>query len=143
MAHPFAWSMAAVSEATVGVLPSGVCPSIALLKSGEVVESGPISTFGIRYESTRQAALFPPGLPPPGLPLPMPLVGKKRRPTPKFWFCGSLTKALRAALTTDQRDSTPMGGGPPGMSHLTPLSGTGQFIDPVVSTMKYRSTGTA
>src|SRR4051812_46542723 len=29
------------------------------------------------------------------------------------------------------------------MSHITPLSGTGQFIEPVMSTMKYRSTCTA
>src|SRR4051794_6220092 len=49
-------------------------------------------------------------------------------------------KALSAALTTVHRDS-PLAGGPLGMSHITPPSGTGQFIEPVMSTMKYRSTG--
>src|SRR5262245_12990364 len=61
-------------------------------------------------------------------------------PTPSVWLAGSATNALRAALTTVHRES-PLAGGPLTMSHITPLSGTGQFIEPVMSTMKYRSTG--
>src|SRR6187551_2238062 len=105
---------------------------IDVVSGCEVIDSGPISTFGIAYEATLQAAVlvWPPR---------PPATGKKRMPTPRALFFGSAMNALSAALTTVQRDS-PLAGGPLTMSQATPPSGTGQFIEPVMSTMKYRST---
>ncbi len=74
LAQADAWSMAAVSEGTVGVVPPGTCIPIAAANGWAVIDSGPISTFGRAYEFALQVAL-PPPLPP---------VGKKRMPTPRL-----------------------------------------------------------
>src|SRR5450755_89676 len=70
------------------------------------------------------------------------VLGKNRMPIPRPLLAGSATKAFRAALSTVQRvvlEKVPFGCTSHGGWVVS--SGTGQFIEPVMSTMKYRSTG--